>query len=212
MKVLVSGGAGAGKTTLLNIIGSFIPSTERICTIEETLELEIDHPHVVPLESRPSSTEGRGEVDLRTLLRNALRMRADRIIVGEVRGSEVFDMLQAMNIGHPGSMTTLHANSPRDAVRRIETLLLLSGVDLPETSLRNLVGMSFDVIVQLSRDTKGYRKIDAVMEIEVKGDNWELIPRFEISSKGNAALRRDSGSIYCGSSRASHLSCCLSHR
>ncbi|MFT7510823.1 MAG: pilus assembly protein CpaF [Candidatus Omnitrophota bacterium] len=176
--ILVSGGAGAGKTTLLNIIGGFIPSSERVVTIEETLELELSHPHVIPLESRTSSTEGRGEVDLRTLLRNALRMRADRIIVGEVRGSEVFDMLQAMNIGHPGSMSTVHANSPQDALRRLETLLLLSGINLPGTSLRNLLGLSFDVIVQLDRNSKGQRRVNSIMELVVDEDNWFLTPRY----------------------------------
>lgn len=176
--LLVSGGAGAGKTTLLSVLGGFIPESERVVTIEETLELELAHPHVISLESRPASTEGRGEITLRTLLKNALRMRADRIIVGEVRGSEVFDMLQAMNVGHPGSMTTLHANSPEDAFRRLETLLLLSGIELPGKSLENLSAHSFDVLVQLDRDTDGRRRITQIVEIQKQGKEWSLQPIF----------------------------------
>ena len=163
--ILVSGGAAAGKTTLLNVLSRFIPATERVVTIEETAELSMEHPHVIALEAREPNVEGRGEVTLRTLVRNALRMRADRIIVGEVRGGEVFDMLQAMNVGHNGSMTTVHANSPDDAIRRLETLVLLAGFEVPNTAVRQLLGAAFHLIVQISRMPDGARRITRICEV-----------------------------------------------
>jgi pilus assembly protein CpaF len=176
--ILVSGGASAGKTTLLNVLASLIPAGERVVTIEETLEMRVQHPHVIPLESRPANTEGRGEVDLRTLVRNALRMRADRIIVGEVRGAEVFDMLQAMNIGHPGSMTTAHANGVEDALRRLETLVLLSGLALPADHLRGLLAASFQVIVQMERRADGVRQISRIATLGGGDGPWAVTDRF----------------------------------
>lgn len=174
LNILVAGGASAGKTTMLNILGGFIPHGERLVTIEETLEMRIAHPHVIQLESRPANTEGRGEVDLRVLVRNALRMRADRIIVGEVRGSEVFDMLQAMNIGHPGSMTTVHANGVEDALRRLETLVTLAGLVLPGGHLRGLLGASFQVVVHMERRKDGTRQVARIARVSGRGETWEL--------------------------------------
>ena len=174
LNILVAGGASAGKTTLLNILGGFIPHGERLVTIEETLEMRIPHPHVIQLESRPANTEGRGEIDLRVLVRNALRMRADRIIVGEVRGSEVFDMLQAMNIGHPGSMTTVHANGVEDALRRMETLVTLAGLVLPGGHLRGLLGASFQVVVHMERRKDGTRQVARIASVRGARETWEV--------------------------------------
>ncbi len=169
LNVLVSGGTGSGKTTLLNVLGAFIPHEERVITIEETVELHFDHPHVVHLEARLPNIEGRGEVSLRTLVRNALRMRPDRIIVGEVRGAEVFDMLQAMNTGHDGSLTTVHANSPADALRRLESLVLMGGFELPSRAIRDLLGAAFDLIVQLNRFLDGTRRVTSIGEVTSDG-------------------------------------------
>lgn len=163
--VLISGGAATGKTTMLNVLSQFIPETERVVTIEETAELKLDHPHVIPLEARQPNVESRGEVTLRTLVRNSLRLRADRIIVGEVRGGEVFDMLQAMNIGHNGSMTTVHANSPQDALRRLETLALTAGLDMGSGPIRELLGSAFDLIVHMTRFPDGARRITRVGDV-----------------------------------------------
>lgn len=169
--VLISGGTGSGKTTTLNILSSFIPEDERIITIEDAAELRLPQPHVVSLETRPPNLEGRGEVAIRDLVRNALRMRPDRIVVGECRGGEALDMLQAMNTGHEGSLTTLHANTPRDALARLETLVLMSGMDLPIRAIRDQVGSAISVIVQQARLSDGSRRVTHITEVTgLEGD------------------------------------------
>lgn len=165
LNILVSGGTGAGKTTLLNILSSFIPGGERIVTIEDSAELQLQQEHVVRLETRPPNVEGKGEITQRDLVRNSLRMRPDRIVVGEVRGAEVIDMLQAMNTGHEGSMTTVHANSTRDALTRLETMLSLSGFNIQERAMRQMISSSLDVIIQLSRLSDGTRRLMALTEV-----------------------------------------------
>jgi pilus assembly protein CpaF len=165
LNVLISGGTGAGKTTLLNILSSFIPVTERIVTIEDSAELQLKQPHVVRLETRPANIEGHGEVAQRVLLINALRMRPDRIIMGECRGSEAIDMLQAMNTGHDGSLTTLHANTPRDALSRLETMISMANLELPERAMRQQIASAINVVVQVSRLSDGTRKLMQVSEI-----------------------------------------------
>jgi pilus assembly protein CpaF len=165
LNVLISGGTGSGKTTFLNILSGSIPSSERIITIEDSAELLLHQEHVVRLETRPASIEGTGVVTQRDLVRNALRMRPDRIIVGEVRSSEVLDMLQAMNTGHDGSLTTIHANSARDALTRLETMVLMAGISIPERALREWICSALDLIVQLSRLSDGTRKVMTVSEI-----------------------------------------------
>jgi len=165
LSVLISGGAGTGKTTLLNALSAFIPESERIVTIEDPNELKLQQPHVVRLEARPPNLEGRNAVTQRDLVRNALRMRPDRIIVGEVRGSESFDMLQAMNTGHEGSLTTVHANSPRDALARVENLVLMAGFDLPVRAIREQIASAIHLVLQLARFVDGSRKIVNVSEI-----------------------------------------------
>src|SRR5947209_8505997 len=163
--IVISGGAGSGKTTLLGVLSDFIPDGERLITIEDAAELRLAKPHVVSLEARPANVEGRGEITVRHLVRNALRMRPDRIIVGEVRGGEALDMLQAMNTGHEGSMSTTHANSPRDALSRLETMALMSDVDLPVTHVREQIAGALDMIVQTQRVRGGRRKVEAVAEV-----------------------------------------------
>jgi pilus assembly protein CpaF len=165
LNVLISGGTGAGKTTLLNILSAFIPAEERIITIEDSAELKLQQLHTVRLETRPPNIEGRGTVTQRDLVRNALRMRPDRIIIGEVRGPEIYEMLQAMNTGHDGSLTTIHANSTRDVLLRLETLMLLSGIDIPERAIRELVSSAVNVVIQVSRFSDGTRKISSISEI-----------------------------------------------
>ena len=165
LNMIISGGTGTGKTTLLNALSSFIPDTERILTIEDPTELRLQQGHVVSLESRPPSLEGKGEVTQRDLVRNALRMRPDRIIVGEVRGSEAFDMMQAMNTGHEGSMSTVHANTPRDALARIENMILMAGLDLPIRAIREQMASAIHVILQIARLPDGGRKVTHVAEI-----------------------------------------------
>jgi pilus assembly protein CpaF len=165
MNVLISGGTGTGKTTLLNALSSFISERDRIVTIEDAAELQLQQRHVVRLETRPPNVEGRGEIVARDLVRNALRMRPDRIIVGEVRAGEVLDMLQAMNTGHEGSMTTIHANTPRDALSRIEAMVGMSGVTMSEALVRQTIARSLEIIVQLSRGTDGKRRISSISEI-----------------------------------------------
>jgi pilus assembly protein CpaF len=165
LNIVISGGTGSGKTTLLNALSAGLSNTERIVTIEDPLELKLQQRHVIPLEARPASLEGRGEVTQRDLVRNALRMRPDRIIVGEVRGSEAFDMLQAMNTGHEGSLTTVHANSTRDALSRIEQMVMLAGFDLPIAAIREQIASALHLVVQLSRLADGTRRVVAVTEV-----------------------------------------------
>lgn len=165
LNVLIAGGAAAGKTTLLNGLSAFIPGDARVVTIEETAELQLRHPHVVALEARQGNGEGRGQVDLRTLLRHALRMRADRIIVGEVRGSEVFEMLQAMNVGHDGSLSTVHANTPIDALKRLESLALLADVGLPREAIRDMIAAAVQLVVQVVRFRDGSRCVSRIGEV-----------------------------------------------
>jgi pilus assembly protein CpaF len=165
LNVLISGGTGTGKTTMLNAISAYIPGDERIVTIEDAAELQLQQEHVITLESRPANIEGVGEVKIRELVRNALRMRPDRIIVGEVRGAETLDMLQAMNTGHEGSLTTIHANSPRDALARLETLVLTAGVELPHRAIREQIASAFDVLVQIARLVDGTRRVVCVSEV-----------------------------------------------
>ena len=165
LNILVSGGTGTGKTTLLNVLSSFIPSDERIVTIEDAVELKLQQDHVVSLECRPPNIEGKGEITIRDLVKNSLRMRPDRIVIGECRGGESLDMLQAMNTGHDGSISTLHANSPRDTVARLETLVLMAGMDLPMRAIREQIASAVDLIVQLTRMRDGSRRITAVTEV-----------------------------------------------
>ena len=168
---MVSGGTGSGKTTLLNVLSSFIPETERIVTIEDAKELQLMQEHVLAMESRPPNVEGRGEVSIRDLVKNSLRMRPDRIVIGECRGGEALDMLQAMNTGHDGSLTTLHANTPRDSLARLETLVLMSGFDLPVRAIREQVSGAVDMIVQLSRLRDGSRRVTHITEVQgMEGD------------------------------------------
>ncbi|HSQ62658.1 MAG TPA: ATPase, T2SS/T4P/T4SS family [Polyangiaceae bacterium] len=172
--IVISGGTGSGKTTLLNCLSGVIPSNERIVTIEDAAELQLKQPHVVSLETRPANLEGRGEYTIRDLVKNALRMRPDRIVVGECRGGEALDMLQAMNTGHDGSLTTTHANSPEEAIGRLETLVLMAGLDLPQRAIRDQIASSVHLIVQQSRLSDGSRKVTAITEITGIGDNGEI--------------------------------------
>jgi pilus assembly protein CpaF len=165
LNTIISGGTGSGKTTMLNALSGFIPDTERIVTIEDPTELRMQQAHVVTLEARPASLEGRGEVSQRDLVRNSLRMRPDRIIVGEVRGSEAFDMMQAMNTGHEGSVSTVHANSPRDAIARLENMVLMANLDLPSRAIREQIAAAIHVILQVSRFSDGSRKVTHISEV-----------------------------------------------
>jgi pilus assembly protein CpaF len=164
--ILVSGGTGSGKTTLLNALSSFVGSEERVVTIEDAAELRLQQPHVVRLESRPAGVEGRGEVTIRDLLRNALRMRPDRIVIGEVRGAEALDLLTALNTGHDGALSTVHANSPRDAIARLETLALMAGVGLPHEAIAEQVRRGIDLVVHLRRLPDGSRRVTEILEVE----------------------------------------------
>ena len=175
LNILVSGGTGSGKTTTLNVLSSFIPATDRIVTIEDAAELRLQQTHVVTLESRPANLEGHGAITIRDLVRNALRMRPDRIIVGEVRSGEALDMLQAMNTGHDGSLTTAHANTPRDVVSRLETMVLMAGMELPVRAVRTQISSAIDLIIQQSRIRDGSRKITYITEVQgMEGDTIVL--------------------------------------
>lgn len=183
--VVISGGTGSGKTTTLNILSNFIGPEDRIVTIEDAAELKLNQPHVVSLESRPANAEGKGKVSIRDLVINALRMRPDRIVVGECRGGEALDMLQAMNTGHDGSLTTGHANSPADFLARLEVMVLMAGVDLPSRAIREQIASAVDILVQQSRLSDGTRKITHIMEVEsIEGDTIKLKSIFEYVRKG----------------------------
>lgn len=185
MNIIISGGTGSGKTTTLNILSSYIPSDERIITIEDAAELQLQQDHVVRLETKPPDVEGKYEVTIRSLVRNALRMRPERIIVGECRGGEAIDMLQAMNTGHDGSMTTVHANTPRDSISRLETLCLMAGMDLPVEVIRRQIASAVDVIVQQSRLRDGSRKITNISEIVgMEGDTVVMTDLFKFDEQG----------------------------
>jgi type IV secretory pathway ATPase VirB11/archaellum biosynthesis ATPase/molecular chaperone GrpE (heat shock protein) len=185
LNILISGGTGAGKSTLLNALSSFIPGDERIITIEDAAELRLQQEHVVRLETRPPNVEGRGEVVARDLVKNALRMRPNRIIVGEVRSVEALDMLQAMNTGHDGSMTTIHANTPRDAISRLETMLLMAGTTLPARAMREQIAAAIDVVVQVSRLSDGTRRISSITEVQgLEGDVVTTADIFQFRRRG----------------------------
>jgi len=175
---VISGGTGAGKTTMLNVLSGFIPATERIVTIEDSAELQLQQPHIVRLETRPPNIEGKGEVPQRELLRNSLRMRPDRIVVGEVRGGEALDMLQAMNTGHDGSLTTVHANTPRDALGRIETMVSMTGIAFPIRALRAQIASAINIVIQVQRGDDGRRRVTSVQEIS--GMEGDIITMSEI--------------------------------
>ncbi len=187
LNIIVSGGTGTGKTTLLNIFSSFIPNDERIITIEDAAELQLRQEHVITLESRPKNIEGRGEITRGDLVINALRMRPDRILVGEVRGPEALDMLQAMNTGHEGSMTTVHANTPRDSLHRLETMVLMAGYDLPLKAIREQISSALDVIVQLERMRDGTRRVVNVSEVQ--GMEGEVIITQEVFKWEHAGIK-----------------------
>jgi pilus assembly protein CpaF len=178
LNILISGGTGSGKTTLLNALSSFIPADERLITIEDAAELRLQQEHVVRLETRPPNSEGRGEVLARDLVKNALRMRPDRIVVGEVRSAEALDMLQAMNTGHEGSLSTVHSNSPRDALSRLETMILMAGTNLPNRAMREQIASALDVIIQVQRLSDGGRRVTSV--VEVVGMEGEMVTTQEI--------------------------------
>jgi len=183
--ILISGGTGSGKTTLLNVVSAFIPDTERIVTIEDAAELKLQQPHVVSLEAKPPNIEGEGAIPIRELVRNSLRMRPDRIIIGECRGGEALDMLQAMNTGHDGSLTTLHANSERDAIARLETLVLMAGMDLPSRAIREQIASALNFIVHEARFTDGTRKIAGISEVTgMEGDVVTMQPIYEFEQSG----------------------------
>ncbi len=185
LNIVISGGTGSGKTTLLNVLSSFIPEDERIVTIEDAAELRLQQDHIVRLETKPANAEGNGGVSIRELVRNSLRMRPDRIVIGEVRGGEALDMLQAMNTGHDGSLTTVHSNSPRDAISRLETLVLMAGMDLPIKVVRQQVAAAIDLIVQQTRLKDGTRKVVAISEVAgMEGDTIILSDLFKFTQTG----------------------------
>jgi pilus assembly protein CpaF len=189
VNVLISGGTGAGKTTLLNILSGYIPEQERVVTIEDAAELQMQQPHVVRLETRPMNMEGKGEVTQRALVRNALRMRPDRIVIGEVRGAEAFDMLQAMNTGHEGSLTTIHANTPRDAIARLENMIGMANLNLPHKAARQQIASAITLVIQVLRMVDGRRKVVSIQEIT--GMEGEVITMQEIFSFRQTGLGSD---------------------
>jgi pilus assembly protein CpaF len=185
LNCLISGGTGAGKTTLLNALSAYIPVTERIVTIEDSAELQLQQPHVVRLETRPPNIEGRGEVSQRDLVRNSLRMRPDRIVIGEVRGGEAIDMLQAMNTGHDGSLTTIHANTPRDALARLETMIQMTGMNLSERAMRQQIASAIDIVLQVARLSDGTRRVTSISEITgMEGDTITMQEIFQYERTG----------------------------
>jgi pilus assembly protein CpaF len=185
LNVLISGGTGAGKTTLLNALSSYIPDDQRIVTIEDSAELQLQQPHVVRLETRPPNIEGRGEVTQRDLVKNALRMRPDRIVIGEVRGGEAIDMLQAMNTGHDGSLTTIHANTPRDALARLETMIQMTGMRLSDRAMRQQAASALDLVIQAARLSDGTRRITSISEITgMEGETITMQEIFHFERKG----------------------------
>lgn len=196
LNIVVSGGTGSGKTTTLNVLSSFIPADERIITIEDAAELQLRQEHVVPMETRPANIEGKGAITMRDLVKNALRMRPDRIVVGEVRGGEALDMLQAMNTGHDGSLTTGHANSPRDMLTRLETMVLMAGMELPAKAIREQIASAVDLIVQQSRLKDGSRKITYITEVQgMEGETITLQDIFVFEQKGVDELGRILGEL-----------------
>jgi pilus assembly protein CpaF len=191
---VISGGTGSGKTTLLNILSNFIPDSERIVTIEDAAELQLHHPNLVSMESRPANIEGKGQIAIRDLVRNSLRMRPDRIVVGECRGGEALDMLQAMNTGHDGSLTTAHANSPRDMLARLEVMVLMAGLDLPVAAIREQVSSAIDIVVQQTRFACGTRKITHICEVTgVESGRIQLQDIFEYRQTGVDAKGKTQG-------------------
>lgn len=199
LNVLISGGTGSGKTTLLNILSGYIPANERIITIEDSAELQLQQPHTVRLETRPANMEGRGEVTQRDLVKNCLRMRPDRIVIGEVRGAEAIDMLAAMNTGHEGSLTTLHANSPRDALGRLENMICMGGFEMPVKNIRSQIASAIDVVIQTQRLEDGKRRITSIQE--VTGMEGEMITMSELFSYERRGL--DSTNSIIGDFKAS---------
>ncbi len=192
LNVLVSGGTGTGKTTMLNVLTEFVPDDERIITIEDAAEIRLHQPHVITLEARPANIEGAGQIAIRDLVRNSLRMRPDRIIVGEVRGAETLDMLQAMNTGHEGSLTTVHSNSPRDGLARIETMVMMAGYDLPLRAIRAQIASALDVIIHLDRFGDGSRRVTHISEVQgMEGDVITLqdVYRFTFAEGGRESAR-----------------------
>jgi len=189
VNILISGGTGSGKTTLLNILSGYIPENERVVTIEDAAELQMQQPHVVRLETRPPNIEGKGEISQRALVRNSLRMRPDRIVIGEVRGGEALDMLQAMNTGHEGSMTTIHANTPRDALTRLENMVGMGGMTLPPKAMRQQISSAIAVVIQVSRMTDGKRKLVSIQEITVM--EGEIITMQEIFTYEKTGIAQD---------------------
>ena len=200
--VIISGGTGSGKTTLLNVLSGYIPDDERIITIEDAAELQLRQRHVLRLEARPSNTEGKGQVSIRELVKNALRMRPDRIVVGEIRDGAALDMLQAMNTGHDGSLTTVHANTPRDSLSRVETMVLMAGIDLPVRAIRDQVASAVDLIVQEARLKDGSRRIVAITEVE--GMESDVITLQDLFTFDYSAGRDDNGR-FLGSLRSTGL-------
>jgi len=185
LNVVISGGTGAGKTTLLNALSAYIPEDERIVTIEDSAELQLQQPHCVRLETRPSNIEGKGEVTQRDLVKNALRMRPDRIVIGEVRGGEAIDMLQAMNTGHDGSLTTIHANTPRDALSRLETMIQMTGMRLSERAMRQQIASAIDLVMQIARLSDGSRRVTSISEITgMEGDTITMQEIFQYERTG----------------------------